>query len=186
MWKIIATYLLAIYEAFIAWVQKNPSVVIALCALGVSVYSMYLSRQAFIATHRPYVYAISRIVNGAMDLNTVLVGCSNTPARIVSEEFSYLVVKTKENGEEIVREIEYQKKWSDKNILHPSEQPKMQLTVPYDFKKKALGLNPEIKFRRKVRIDYKELSSNRTYFFEGNWDYNKDYDLWEDKDKFGN
>ena len=101
MWKIIVTYLLAVCGTFIAWVQKNPSVVIALCALGVSVYSMYLSRQAFIATHRPYVYAISRTTkNGTMDLNTVLVGCSNAPARIISEEFSYLVVKTKGNDEE--------------------------------------------------------------------------------------
>jgi len=180
------TYLIAKWGAFIAWVKQNPSVVIALCALMVSVYSMYLSRRAFITTHRPYVYAISRTLKDAMDLDTVLVGCSNAPARIISTEFSYLVIDIKVNGEEIVRKIEFQKKWSNENILHPSEHPKQQISVTYDFKKKALGLDPEIKFRRKVRVDYKELSSNRTYFYEGNWDYNRKFDVWEDKSKFGN
>jgi hypothetical protein len=121
-----------------------------------------------------------------MDLNTVLVGCFNAPARIISTEFSYLVIDTNTNGEEIVRETKYKKKFPAEDILSPSEQPKKQLTVTYDFKKKDLGLDPTIKFRRKVRIDYKELSSNRTYFFEGNWDYNRTFDVWEDKDKFGN
>ena len=193
MWKIIVTYLLAKWGAFIAWVQQNPSVIIALCALFVSMYSMLLSRQAFITTHRPYIYAVSRSENDSMDLNTILVGCSNAPARIISSEISYFIFDTKANGEEIIRDIKFQKKFPDEDLLHPSEKPKKQITVIYDFKKNALGLEPgmkfkypEIKFRRKVRIDYKELSSNRTYFFEGNWDYNRDYDVWEDKRRFGN
>jgi len=170
-----------------ACLQENASVVIALCALIVSVYAMYLARQDFIATHRPYVYAISRIaVKGALDLKTVLIGCSNAPARIISIEFTYLVVETEGNAEEIILETDYQENRSREHILHPSDPPTKQLTVLHDFKKKALGLDPQVKFRRKVRIDYMELSSNRTYFFEGNWDYNRAHDLWEDKDMFGN
>ncbi len=176
----------AVWSAIIVWVQKNPSVVIALCALTVSVYTMLLSRRSFITTHRPFIYAISRTLKGTMDLNMVLIGCSNAPARIISIEFYYLVIDTKANGEETVREIVFQKKWTNKNILHPSEQPKQQISTTYDFKKKVSELDPEIKFRRKVRIDYKELSSNRTYFSEGNWDYNRKYSVWEDKNKFGN
>ena len=31
-----------------------------------------------------------------------------------------------------------------------------------------------------------ELSSDRRYFFEGHWDYNSGYNLWEDKKMLGN
>jgi hypothetical protein len=178
------------WHKLLGWWQKYALTVIALCALLVSLYSVYLSRQDFIATHRPYVYAISRQTkeNGktVMDLNTVLIGSSNAPAIIISQEFYYLVVETKGNGEEIIRKTEYQREFPCQNILHPSEQPRNQVTILHDFRKKALGLDPEIKLRRRVRINYKELSSDRTYFFEGNWDYNRDYDLWEDKNMFGN
>ncbi len=181
------TYLLAKWGTLMAWTKKDPPIVIALCALMVSVGTMLLSRRDFISTHRPYVYAISRSLENTMDLNTVLIGCSNAPARIISIEFSYLVIETKENGKEIVRETAFQKNFSNKNIIHLSEKPRQQISViKYDIKKKVLELDPEIIFRRKVRIDYKELSSNRTYFFEGNWDYSRKYDVWEDKDKFGN
>lgn len=186
-------YLLAKWRALMACVKKDPPVVIALCALIVSVGTMLLSRQTFIATHRPYVYAVSRSVKGVMDLNTVIVHCSNAPARIISSEITYFIFDTKTNGEEIVRDLKFRKKFPDDDLVYPSEASTRQITViGYDFKKKALGLepgmkfkDPEIKFRRKVRIDYKELASNRTYFFEGNWDYNRDYDVWEDKSKFG-
>ena len=191
MWKIIVSYLLAKCRAFKAWVRKEPSVAIALLALIVSIYSMRLFRQDFIATHRPYVYAISGLTekNGmsVIDAKTVLIGCFNAPARIISEESYYLVVDTNENGEESIRETVYQKKFTSEDILYPSDQPKRKITLlgDYDFKKKASELDTGI-IRRKIRIDYKELSSDRTYFFEGNWDYNRKHDLWENKDKFGN
>jgi hypothetical protein len=180
MWKIIVSYLLAKWGAFIACVRKNASVIIALLALIVSICSMHLLRQDFIATHRPYVYAISK----ETDPNTVFISCFNAPARIISEEFYYLVVKTKENGEEDINQI-YKHEFPSGNILYPYVPPTRRLTILYDVKKKALELDPRI-IRRKVKIDYKEISSDRTYFFEGNWDYNSVHDLWEDKDKFGN
>ena len=187
MWKIIVPYLFAVCKAFIAWAQKNPSVVIALCALGVSVYSIYLTRQAFIATHRPYVYAINRKDNkGTLDLNTVLLPCFNAPAKITNREFYYVAVKTKENGKESY-ETKFEKKFPNEILLYPTEIPTSQISIArYDFKKEILEKDPKVKLRRKVRIDYKEFSSDRTYYFEGNWDYNSVYDLWEDKDKFGN
>lgn len=123
------TDLPAKWRALIAWAKKDSSVVIALCALLVSMYSMYLSRQAFITTHRPYVYACSRSVKGVMDLNTVIVHCSNAPARIISSEITYFIFDTKTNGEEIVRDLKFRKKFPDDDLVYPSEASTRQITV---------------------------------------------------------
>jgi len=132
-------------------------------------------------------------VDGDMDLDTVLIGCSNAPARIISSEITYFIFDTNTDGEEIGRDIKFQKKFPYEDLVYPSEQPRKQINVKYDFIKNALGIDggwdhrdPEIKFRRKIRINYKELSSNRTYFFEGNWDFSRDHYIWVDKSKFGN
>lgn len=170
--------------------KKNGTVVIAVCALTVSVYSAYLLRQEFIVAHRPYVYVVSRLSQEAgkasMDVNTVFIECLNSPARILRREICYLVVETKGNGEEIITKTEHQEESTIDTIVYPSGRTRMQVTVLHDFKKKVLGLNPEHKVRRKIRIVYKELSSNREYFYEGNWDYNKTYGVWQDKQMFGN
>lgn len=164
------------------------SVIIAVVAVSVALYSASLSRKEFIAAHRPYVRGISRRTTKdgrpAMDLNTVLLTCFNAPAKIINQEFYYVAVKTKENGEENP-EIRYEKKVLDKHILYPTDIPTSQWTITYDFKKEILAKDQNIKLKRKIRIDYKELSSDRTYYFEGNWDYNRKYNVWETNNMFG-
>jgi hypothetical protein len=158
------------------WLKENAGIIIALLALAISLYSAYLSREEFIAAHRPYVYATPRIEEktGVMDLYTVTYSCLNAPAKIDNVEIYYEIFK---NGEEESRKIP----WNIKRprVLYPSEKLNSQTTTRYDFKKEISDPNVNL-IRRKVKINYKELSGNRTYYFEGYWDYNKEYDIWED------
>jgi len=166
------------------WWQEY-AFLIAVLALCVSIYSAYLSRKEFIVTHRPYVYVSSRRDDmGTMDVNTVIVRSLNAPAKILDQEFYYVTVKAKENDEESY-DIKYKKQFTHESIVYPSESTTAQLTVLYDFKKEILEADPNVKLRRRVRIGYKELSRDRKYFFEGNWDYNRNYNVWETNNMFG-
>ncbi len=168
------------------WWQEYP-LFIAIFAVCISIYSAFLSREEFIAAHRPYIYATSRkSENGTMDLNTVLLSCFNAPAKITNRELFYVAFKESENGRED-HEIKFDKKFSNEIVLYPTDTTKSQITmVGYDFKKEILEKDPEVKLKRKIKIDYKELSSGRTYYFEGNWDYNRQYNVWEDGNMLGN
>ncbi len=171
------------------WLRENMSIIIAILAFIVSVRSICLSTKDFIVTHRPYVFVdtLIKTENGksVFDDNIVVNTCINAPARIVNREFYYIVIKTNENGGDS-QEIKYESKLPCKLMLYPSGKQNSQTTILYDFKKEILAKNTEVRLRRKVKIDYKELSSDRTYYFEGNWDYNKQYNIWEPNDMFGN
>jgi len=169
------------------WWQENAGIIIALLALAISLYSAYLSREEFIAARRPYVYVSDRKNdNGTMDVKSVLLHCLNAPARIIDQEFCYVVVETKENGEEKVTKTIPWTSLSTSNTLYPSEETSGQVFCKYDFKKEILEKDPKVRLRRKVRIDYKELSTDRTYYFEGNWDYDRDRKVWKIDNMFGN
>jgi hypothetical protein len=160
------------------WWQEYSALLIALLALVVSIYSAYLSRREFVAAHRPYVYVICRQATKnnvtSMDVRTILLGCLNAPARIIKQEASYVVRKRDENGKGQVGRIIPVPLSSAPSILYPSEEPRTQITILYDFEKE-IGTDPEVKLRRTVRIVYQELSTKRTYYVEGNWEYNSDY-----------
>ena len=159
------------------WWQEY-AFIIAVLALGVSIYSAYLSRREYIAAHRPYVYASTRThENGSADVHTVIVRSLNAPARIINQEFCYMVVSPMESGEDN-HEMKYERKFTDESIVYPSATTTAQLTVLYDFEKEILATDPNVTLRRMVRIDYKELSTSRKYFFEGYWDYNREYNVW--------
>jgi hypothetical protein len=169
---------------------EYATIIIAALAFVVSIYSICLSTRDFVATHRPYVYGISRKMTQndktVMDLNTVLLPCFNAPAKVTNRKFYYLAIKTRANGTED-QEIKFEKNFTNEIVLYPTDTPTSQITVVgYDFKKEILEKDPKVKLRRKVRVDYKELSSDRTYYFEGDWDYNRQYDVWEDSNMSGN
>ena len=168
------------------WLRENISIIIAAFAFIVSVYSIWLSQKDFIATHRPYVYVSNRRgKKGNMDLKSVMIHCLNAPAKVINREFYYVVAKTEENGEEeITKTIPWELPFTS-FLLYPTEETSRQIFYPYEFTKEILAKDPEVKLRRKVRIDYKELSSDRTYYFEGIWDYNRQYDIWETKNMSG-
>jgi len=170
-------------------IAKHLSIMIAVLALIASIYSLYLSREELAIAHRPYVYEICRQTNKndkvVMDTNTVLFACRNAPAKITEKEFSYITVQADENGNDIAT-TRYKVKDPGEQILYPTDPPSSQWTVLYDFKKEILDHDPKIKLRRKVRIEYKEFSSDRAYYFDGTWDYNKKFNIWEAESMLGN
>ncbi len=170
------------------WWQEYIPLLIAVLALGVSIYSAYLSRKEFIAAYRPYIYVSNRRTEEdgkkIMDINTVVLKCLNAPARIVNQEAFYILIKTKENDKEEVTKSIPLNFTITSNILYPSESTTSQITFTYDFKKEILAKDSNAKLRRKVRIDYKELSTDRKYYFEGYWDYNRTYNVWETNNIF--
>ena len=161
-------------------VANNAATIIALCACCISLYMANLLRKDFIATHRPYVYAISRRTKeGHMDINTVLVRCENAVARMTSFEFFYFIPKTKEYSEEIKGEVVWEKKFDDV-FIYPHDQPEyFHVTSQYKFIEELFTSNPKFMFRRQVIIKYKELSGKKTYSFVGCWDWNWEADIWE-------
>ena len=165
------------------WEQENAGIIIALLAVLVSLYSLRLAQKEFIAAHRPYVFASPRRItkNGTatMDVNTFILRCLNAPAKITNQNVNCLVLKTKENGEEeLIKTIPVSER-SDSDVIYPSENTSTQITILNNLiKKNILSTNPEDELRIKVRLEYKELSTNRTYYFEGNWDYNRKFDVW--------
>jgi len=170
------------------WWQDYAFAIAAL-ALFVSMYSAYLSRKEFVLAHRPYVHVTNRRTeeNGkpTMDVNTVLLHCLNAPAKIVDQDVSYLVIEIKEDSQEdIIRTVPVRLTLAS-DILYPSDQPTSQITILYDFKKEILAKYANAKLRRKIRIDYEELSGHRRYFFEGNWDYNAEHNVWQNGNTFG-
>ena len=170
------------------WWQDYAPLIIAVLALGVSIYSAHLSRKEFIAAHRPYVHVTNRKMEEdgktSMDVNTVLLGCLNAPAKITDKKASYILIKTNKNGEEEVAEQIPLNFKVVSNILYPSESSISQFTFLYNFKNEILAKNPDIKLRRNIRIDYKELSTDKRYYFEGYWDYNRKHDVWETSNIF--
>ena len=164
------------------WEQENAGIIIALLAVLVSLYSLRLAQKEFIAAHRPYVFASPRRItkNGTdtMDVNTFILRCLNAPAKITNQNVTCLVLKTKENGEEEpIKTIPVSER-SDSDVIYPSENTSTQIAILNDFIKNILSTNPEAELRIKVRLEYKELSTDRTYYFEGNWDYNRKFDVW--------
>ena len=165
------------------WHEYIP-IIIAVIALVISIYSAHLSRKEFIIKNRPYVYANSRANDeGTIDVKSILICCINAPAKIVKQEYSYMFYKKNEYGEEeIVKTIPLESSLTS-NVLYPSEKTDTQIFFPYDFEE-ILAKDPNDRLRRKVRLDYKELSTKRKYYFEGYWDYNRKYNAWVTSNMF--
>lgn len=165
-----------------SWWQEY-ALYIAVLALFVSIYSAHLSRQEFIAAHRPYVFASPRSITKnsitSMDVSTFILRCLNAPAKIVKQNIECQVVKPKKNGEEEVTETIPVNMPLESKMLYPSENTTTQITILNGLIKDILATNPEAEVRIRVRVDYKELSGDRRYFFEGNWRYNRPYNVWE-------
>lgn len=98
--------------------------------------------------------------------------------------FLHFIQKNGYGKEEIEKTIPLKSSLTS-NVLYPSDKTDTQIFFPYDFEKEILAKDPNDNLRRKVRLDYRELSTERKYHFEGYWDYNRQYNIWEDNDMIG-
>jgi hypothetical protein len=156
-------------------------VVIAGAALLVSIYSSYRTRQEAILSHRPYAFVLTfaylddqgRLVT---DLRTVLMGCLNAPAQTIQTEHVYSVVRNTRTEEEVVdtrRDVAAQ-------VLYPLGVGANQVTYKTAFDLESLTDAPDIqKLFRTIRMDYREISSDRRYRFEGKWEYDRTGRTWK-------
>ena len=168
------------------WPKAKPlllewvPVIIAGVAIIISIYSIYLSRKDFIASHRPYVWAATfsnPVPNKMINDSTVMISCVNAPAIRTREEYTYIAEKS-EGCEDILHtdsELKMQ-------VIYPVGPEKNQVTYTMSGYSKLREAIDDMKIRRilrRVRIDYKEISSNREYFFEGEWEYDREGQTWK-------
>ena len=155
----------------------------AIVAVFISGCLLYWTSKNFIASHRPYVWAATHayLVKKdnteipVVDVNTLRKLCLNAPAEITKEEYSYIAVK-ENNSEDVI----HKEGGSEEFIIYPADPKVSQECYTMDPSKLMSAINnPEIKkLIRKVRIDYKEVSTSRKYFFEGKWEYDSQGKTW--------
>jgi len=177
-WPKVAPFLLEWAPIFVA----VAAVVVAMC-------SMYVTKKDVIASHRPYVCAqtFAYLENNKIitDINTLMKLCINTPAEIVKEEYTYIAVKKDASGQE-TSEILKTETLESKQLIYPLDPKTNQVTYTIDCDLKPAIGNLEVQLLRKARIDYKEISSNRKYFFEGEWEYDRQGRTWKPITLIGN
>ena len=155
-WLGITAIIIAIISAFIAYMTWHSS---------------------YLLTHRPYVWAENFgyldqnniIVN---PINKVMIKVMNSPAEITSQKYIYYVLNGK--NRKIIEEDN-----PTNSIKYPSDKVQYTHGVSNVTEDTASNLKDNEKLIRYIRIEYKWLSSNRKYFFEGEWEYNKNNKVWD-------
>ncbi len=133
-------------------------------------------RASFLLTHRPFLWVESfayRNEQKAIPLiNTVMIKVLNSPAEITSGKYYYYILEGSNK-----KTIDDQP--TEKSIKYPSDMMQYTHTAAKVTEYIVNNLKPTEKLIRFIRLEYKWLSSNRKYFFEGEWEYNKSNKKWE-------
>ena len=120
-----------------------------------------------------------------IDIDTLRKLCINAPAEITREEYNYMVIKKDDNSRDYEDIIHTETVNSRKYVMYPAGQM-TQETYKINFDLGPEIAHQETKLFRKVRIDYKEISSSRNYFFEGKWEYDRQGKTWKPINLIGN
>jgi len=164
-----------------SWLNIWAPIAIALFALGVSIYSSYLTRRGVVLSHRPYAFVQTfayrdneqKLVTA---LRTVAVRCLNAPAQTVRTEYAYSVVRNNRVEEEVVDT----RRDDVTQVLYPVDPGVNQVTYTIDFDLESLtGASDIQKLFRTVTMEYKDISSERHYRFEGKWEYDRAGKTWK-------
>jgi len=162
------------------WPKTSPfleymPVVIAVIALVVSLYSVYLTRRSFITSHRPYVWAINY---GVIDNNTikpipsrVAYRVRNAPARIIRAE-----VKIDFDEEQLLV-------YSDQNIVRfPDDRSEWSFSIGKDEFERIMNRSNEdkAKLSRIISIEYSSLDGGKVYHYELKQSFNTADNQWKD------
>jgi hypothetical protein len=153
---------------------------IEILAIIISVGSAFIAyltwHASFLLTNRPYVWAenFGYLENEKVisPLDTVMIRIINSPAQITSE--SYIHYTFERNKKTIIEEQSFFDR-----IIYPDE--KSQYTYRATKINEGLigKLSTQEELYRLIRLNYKWLSSNRNYFFEGLWKYDKKDKTWK-------
>jgi hypothetical protein len=162
------------------WPKTNYLIVyvpliIALIALGVSLYSVRQTRKSFIASHRPYVCAMNYAV---LDRNTIIPDphrvayrVINSPAKIIRSE-----VRVNLSGETLFAH-------TDVNIVRfPVERSEWYVSIGQENFQNMLNRANEdkTKLQRLISIDYSSLDGGKIYHYELQQSFNPAANQWKD------
>lgn len=173
------------------WPHTKPVLVewapifIAGIALIVSISSLCWANKNFSLAHRPYVWAVTHAYldkdgKVIVDLKTLRKLCINAPAEIIKQEYSYVIIKNG-NSEEIIGTENGEGRF----IMYPADPKVSQETYGMTGDLPVIKEDSE-KLIRKIRIDYKEVSGNRKYFFEAKWEFDRSNNNWKPIETKGN
>jgi hypothetical protein len=158
-------------------------VVIAVIALGVSLYSVYLTRKAFIASHRPYVWGSNY---GFIDPDRktiipipfrVLYRVKNAPARIIRTEVTISL-----SAEPLLTSIEA-------NIVRfPDDRSEWSFGIGEENFKKIMNRSNEdkAKLSRLISLKYSSLDGGKTYYYKLKQSFSPAENQWKDTSEEAN
>lgn len=164
------------------WPKTNPllgyiPIIIAIIALGVSLYSVFLTRRAFIVSHRPYVWASNYGVIDP-DKKTIIpipfrvaYRVKNSPARIIRTE-----VKITLNMEPLLVHTE-------KNLVRfPDETSEWNFGIGKEDFEKIMNRSNEDKSKlvRLISLEYSSLDGGKIYHYELQQSFNPIENQWKD------
>ena len=158
------------------WMGVIP-IIVSIIAAVIALISWRLSKSNFLLTHRPFVWVENFGYLNEQNIlitppNQVIIRVLNSPAQIISEEFSYYIVKDKG--------IDYIEKQNYKNFIRYPDDKSQYTNVSAKITDDLIdNLKEEQELRRFIRIQYKWLSSKKKYFFEAEWKYNRKDKKWD-------
>ena len=152
-------------------------IIIALIALAVSLYSVYLTRKSFTASYRPYVWANNYGVIDAEKKTIIPIPfrlayrVRNSPAKIIRTE-----VKINFGGELLLSH-------TDQNIVRfPDERSEWNFTIGEENYKKIMNRSNEdqTKLSRVISIEYSSLDGGKIYHYKLRQSFNPSDNQWKD------
>jgi hypothetical protein len=183
--KVIVENWLKVAPLLLKWapiISVLVAIIVAICAMRVSIKDT-------IASHRPYVCAgtFASLDNNTLisDINKLMKLCINAPAEIFKEEYTYIAIKKDTGGNETSTVLKTEE-LKEKQLIYPLDPKTNQVTYTIDFDLRPTIADQKVRLLRKVRIGYKEISSNRKYFFEGKWEYDRQGKTWKPITLIGN
>ena len=159
------------------YLLEYTPIIIAVIALAVSLYSVYLTRKSFIASHRPYVWASSYGVHDP-DKKTIIpiphrlaFRVKNSPAKIIRTEVKICLGK-----EQLLSHAE-------ENIVRfPDEKSEWTFSIGKEDYKKIMNRSDEekAKLSRLISIKYSYLGGGKIFHYKLQQLYNHSEGQWKD------
>ena len=156
---------------------ETIAIVISVTSAIIAFVSWRLSKRDFLLTHRPFLWVENF---GYLDsnniiiypINEVMIKVINSPANILSETYSYYILR--DGNKKIIEEQKI-----GKSIKYPSDKVQYTYTSAKVNQEIVNQLQDGEKLFRLIRVEYTWLSYEKKYFFEGKWEYNKNSRKWD-------
>ncbi len=158
------------------WYADWAPIIVALCALVVSIFALYWSRNQYVNSSRPFVWAIDfAVLNEKGHLiylpQRIAIRVTNAPAKIIQARYHFYFIS--ERGKEYIH-----KNKESVAIRFPDEKSQATYDVG-DFEQLIEKRKVGEELERYIRIDYSDLSENKKYMYESNSIYDFQEKLWK-------